>query len=218
MDHAPLPGLMSKHRIEALTDGIFAVTMTLLVIDLRLPESLHGAADPVLRSALAGLLPTFISWLISFFVLAIFWVAHHRLFHYVRHVDQPLLWLTVLMLAGASLMPFATTLNNQHSSPLSQWMYAATMGLMALSAMGTAAYLYRHPDLCGPAFGRGVYVAALVRSGAVLGVAVLSGLASHVLPAGMASMAFMLLWLSRPLGAAAARRFGASASAPAPLQ
>lgn len=98
---------LRKHRIEALVDGIYAVAMTLLVIDLRLPEHAHLASEEALRGALVGLVPNLISWLVSFFVLAIFWIANHRLYSYVRHADQRLLWLTVLSLSGASLRPFA---------------------------------------------------------------------------------------------------------------
>ena len=69
---------LSKHRIEALTDGIYAVAMTLLVIELKLPahELIHSQAD--LINAVGHLLPKFIAWLISFLVLSLFWLGHHK--------------------------------------------------------------------------------------------------------------------------------------------
>ena len=78
-DHDPGRGL-SAHRIEALTDGIYAVAMTLLVIELKLPDhqAVHGAE--ALAQALADLLPKVLAWFISFSVLAIFWFGHHRTF------------------------------------------------------------------------------------------------------------------------------------------
>ena len=87
---------LSKHRLEALTDGIFAVAMTLLVIELKIPErsAIHVPAD--LATGVARQIPMFVAWMISFFVLAIFWFSHHRLFHYVRLVDAKLVWLTIV--------------------------------------------------------------------------------------------------------------------------
>lgn len=69
---------VTKHRLEALTDGIFAVAMTLLVIELKIPEMAHPRTEAQFLGALGHLIPKFIAWLISFFVLAIFWVSHHR--------------------------------------------------------------------------------------------------------------------------------------------
>ena len=89
----PEPGpaanpVFSKHRIEALTDGIFAVAMTLLVIELKVPEpaTIHAPGD--VATAVVRLIPTFISWTISVFVLGIFWNGQHRMFHFVRIVDD----------------------------------------------------------------------------------------------------------------------------------
>ena len=74
------PGTLSAHRSEALVDGIFAVAMTLLVIELKLPDhaSIHTSAD--LADALVGMLPKAFAWLLSFFVLVLFWSGHHRVF------------------------------------------------------------------------------------------------------------------------------------------
>ena len=71
-------GYLPINRSEALTDGIFAVAMTLLVIELKLPQHglVHSAAD--LLAALFALLPKAIAWVLSFFVLALFWIGHHR--------------------------------------------------------------------------------------------------------------------------------------------
>jgi uncharacterized membrane protein len=119
---------LSKHRLEALTDGIFAVAMTLLVIELKLPEhaTVRDASD--LANGVVRLIPTFIAWIISFFVLAIFWFSHHRLFHYVRIVDGRLLWLNILYLGFVSLMPFSSALAGQYPRMLfSQWFYSSNM-------------------------------------------------------------------------------------------
>ncbi|MBL8525273.1 MAG: DUF1211 domain-containing protein, partial [Betaproteobacteria bacterium] len=104
---------MSKHRIEALTDGIYAVAMTLLVIELKLPahESIKTQVD--LINAVGHLLPKFLAWIISFLVLALFWIGHHKLFHFVRHVDGKLLALNIVQLGAVSLMPFSSALSGE---------------------------------------------------------------------------------------------------------
>ena len=81
---------LAKSRIEALSDGIFAVAMTLLVLDIKSPVNFYFTTTGELLDYLLTL-DSFAMYVISFFVLAIFWIAHHLLFHYVRHVDRRLL-------------------------------------------------------------------------------------------------------------------------------
>ena len=107
------PDLPSKGRIEALTDGIFAVAMTLLVLDLRLPEA-RGLDDAGLRSALVALLPKLESYVISFLVLCVFWLGHHRLMHLVRGVDHLFLWRNLLFILFITFVPFTTSLMGEH--------------------------------------------------------------------------------------------------------
>lgn len=107
-------GLPSKGRIEALTDGIFAVAMTLLVLDLKLPDSLVGTDDEGLRRALVALLPKIEIYVISFLVLGVFWLGHHRLMHLVRGVDHLFLWRSLLFILFITFVPFATSLMGEY--------------------------------------------------------------------------------------------------------
>jgi uncharacterized membrane protein len=106
-------GLPGKGRIEALTDGIFAVAMTLLVLDLRL-QAAPGLDDAGLRSALVALLPKLESYVISFLVLCVFWLGHHRLMHLVRGVDHLFLWRNLLFILFITFVPFTTSLMGEH--------------------------------------------------------------------------------------------------------
>jgi uncharacterized membrane protein len=202
------PQALSKHRVEALVDGIFAVAMTLLVIDLRLPEHAHLSGEAALQQALVGLLPNLVSWLISFFVLAIFWVAHHRLFSVVRHVDQTLLWLTIVVLAGASLLPFASAVNSQYLSLTGQAIYSGVMILIAVALLLMARHIHRHRALCAHPLSVGAYRATLVRSSGVIFIAVLAIALATVKP-GVANLVFLLMMGLRALGARVERRYGA---------
>lgn len=206
MDHSAAGNLqLSKHRIEALVDGIFAVAMTLLVIDLRLPEHLHAANDAELRAALVDLLPNFNSWVVSFVVLAIFWVASHRLYSHLRHVDGALLWSTILMLGGASLLPFASAVNGHNYSQLAQALYAGVMTLIAVGAILVARHIHRNPQLCAHPMDKATYHASCVRLGGLIVIALLTVLLAGIAP-GSANFAFVLTWALRPLGNAVARR------------
>lgn len=105
-----LPNLTSKTRVEALSDGIFAVAMTLLVLDIRLPD-LHSAVDsPQLLSALLKIWPKFVAFLISFFFLARAWKAHRLIFHYIAEVNYVFIYLTTVLLFFVCLLPFSASL------------------------------------------------------------------------------------------------------------
>jgi uncharacterized membrane protein len=90
---------LSKNRIEALTDGIFAVVMTLLVLDISVPQIAlsHYNVGSVAAAEIELLKRLFDLWLkilgfgISFIILAIYWMAHHRQFHYIKHLDRTLI-------------------------------------------------------------------------------------------------------------------------------
>ena len=89
---------MSKHRLDALTDGIFAVAMTLLVIELKLPEGFQAHRSLQLLQVLIVLIPKFIGWVISFFVLAFFWWGQSRALQYAKRVDGPFTALNLFLL------------------------------------------------------------------------------------------------------------------------
>jgi len=105
---------LAKNRIEALADGIFAVAMTLLVLDIKSPINLRIDTTAGLVEYLATLEHSFAMYAISFVVLAIFWIAHHLLFHYVRHVDRRLLWINMAFLLMVTFVPFSTDLLGDH--------------------------------------------------------------------------------------------------------
>jgi uncharacterized membrane protein len=105
-------GGLSKTRIEALTDGIFAIAMTLMVFDIKLPA---GTSPLGLRHELIRLWPRFLAYAISFIMLGVYWVGHHNQYHYIRRTDRPFLWINIFFLMGISLIPFSTGLLGQYS-------------------------------------------------------------------------------------------------------
>ena len=190
----------SPRRIEALTDGIYAVAMTLLVIELKLPEhaGIHTAAD--LPHALVDLSPKFGSWIISFLVLALFWIAHHRVFNHVRQVTGRLIALNIFQLAFVSFMPFCSALIGEYRGALlAQIVYSTNMCLLAIFSLLLARHVYRHPDLSSTPMTRGAYRGAQVRNFTLMAISLIAvGVGFFTVPA-LGNLAYALMAIVMPL-------------------
>jgi uncharacterized membrane protein len=139
---------MEKARIAALVDGIFAVAMTLLVLDLRLPEGLKMSSDAEVWHQLLELTGRFLTYTLSFVVLGIFWIGHHSLFHFVRKVSRGMLWLNLLFLLFITLVPFSTNLLSAHTHlQIPIVVYGINMLLLSLTSLWQLSYLAHHPEL-----------------------------------------------------------------------
>jgi uncharacterized membrane protein len=92
---------MGRGRLEAFSDGVLAIIITIMVLELKVP---HGAD----LGALGPLLPVFLSYVLSFIFISIYWSNHHHLFHAVRLVDGRILWANLHLLFWLSLIPFVT--------------------------------------------------------------------------------------------------------------
>ncbi len=102
----------SEDRIVLLSDGVFAVAMTLLVIDIRLPEGLP-LQTTTFQVALQPLFPKIISYVISFFIISNYWVVHRRIINYLKHIDASFIRLNLLLLFFVTALPITTTFNFQ---------------------------------------------------------------------------------------------------------
>jgi uncharacterized membrane protein len=118
---------MTKGRIEAFSDGVIAIIITIMVLELRVP---HG--DDL--STLEPLIPKFLSYILSFVFLGIYWNNHHHLFQAVKRVDGRVLWANMLLLFCLSLIPFATGwMGENHFAPLPVALYGLLLLLSAVS-------------------------------------------------------------------------------------
>ena len=97
-------------RIEAFSDGVYAIAITLLILDVHVPSTAPGQLGP----ALLRQWPTYVAFLISFAFIGIMWVNHHRLFSHIRRSDNLLLFLNLLLLLGVTVVPFPTALVAAH--------------------------------------------------------------------------------------------------------
>jgi uncharacterized membrane protein len=101
---------LPPHRIEALTDGVFAIVMTLLVLEFSIPIIAENRVNAELPQALLELLPSLYSYGLSFLVLGMIWTGHRTIFHLIKHSDGTLVFLNTFFLMFVALVPFTTSL------------------------------------------------------------------------------------------------------------
>ncbi|MCC6802347.1 MAG: DUF1211 domain-containing protein [Anaerolineae bacterium] len=102
-------------RIETLADGVFAIVMTLLAFDMRVP--VEEQVDQLgLWGALVQLAPNLLSYIITFVILGVFWVGHHNQYFYIRRADRPLLWINIFFMMAVALLPFSAGVFSRYGS------------------------------------------------------------------------------------------------------
>jgi uncharacterized membrane protein len=123
---------LAVHRLAALTDGVFAIVMTLLVLEISIPEIAQSSLQAELPRRLLELGPKLYSYVLSFLVLGILWTLHYRSFHSIRRSNNALVWLNIFFLMFVALIPFSTSLlGNYGTEQLSIVIYASNV-LLAL--------------------------------------------------------------------------------------
>ena len=103
---------LGKNRVEALSDGLFAIAMTILVLGFKLPTLPADSPNVMVAPAILALWPAMVTYFIAFIGLGVFWILHHMVFHVIRVVDGVLLWLTILFFLFISVLPFTVQLVN----------------------------------------------------------------------------------------------------------
>jgi uncharacterized membrane protein len=124
-----------KSRIDALTDGVFAVAMTILVLDVHLPDGFHPVDQAALGQALRNLLPKFLPYVLSFYVLGSSWLANVKVRSSGEFVNKQyaFTWLVYLLLA--TCLPFSTSVVGQFAQyALSVWLYSLNMAALAAAS------------------------------------------------------------------------------------
>jgi uncharacterized membrane protein len=119
---------LNLHRLAALTDGVFAIVMTLLVLEIGVPEIATSSLHAELPRRLLELWPKLLSYGISFILLGMFWYLHHIAFHYIKRSDNGLVWLNIFFLMFVALIPFSTSLFGSYGTEqLSLVIYAGNL-------------------------------------------------------------------------------------------
>ncbi len=142
---------LSKQRIEALSDAIFAFAMTLLVLDVKIPKIAAALVTPeLLAQTLWDLWPKFLSFVMSFVILGLFWIAHHGYSHFLKRTDRTFLWINLLFLMVVVFVPFSTDfLGDYPRQRIAAMVYGCNMLALGLTLYWQWAYATRGHRLVG---------------------------------------------------------------------
>jgi uncharacterized membrane protein len=123
-------GALPTSRVEAFSDGVLAVVITLLVLDVKLPAGL--TTDAALWAAVIHIAPVLAAWVVSFAFVLTFWVSHHYFFASLKHTDRGVLWLNGVFLLTITMIPFPTGLVGQYPG------FTAPLALLSAVMMATS--------------------------------------------------------------------------------
>ena len=141
--------MLNKARLESLSDGLFSIVFTLLVIEIRVPEVVGHISNAELWHELLDLSPLFIGYGVSFLVLAMFWLSHNFFFHYfVKEINREILLLNLVYLGFVSLVPFSAHLIGRYPElSLAVAIYGVNVLLIGLMNVLIRDYAMRHHDI-----------------------------------------------------------------------
>ena len=177
-------------RIQFFSDAVFAIAMTLLVLDIRLPPV---ADDSQLLGALLNLWPEYFAYVLSFLIIAIRWFSHHRTFRVIERYDTRLIWINLLLLLIIAFVPFPTSLLSEYGpeTPVVV-LYAATVSALSLVQWWIWAHA-RRAGLLGSNIDDGLYRvqrAGLIPGPVVFGLSIIVALWQPL----WAMYAWIVLW------------------------
>jgi uncharacterized membrane protein len=145
---------MTKSRLEAFSDGIFAIVITLLVLEIRLPETDYSNLPAALRS----ILPKILAYVMSFAIIGLYWVFHHYTLNFIKQVDGMVLWINILFLLFISFLPFPTIIMGRYPfQTLSVVMYGANLLLINATGFASIIHLRRNKHLSSALFTDVIY-------------------------------------------------------------
>ena len=125
---------MGKNRLEAFSDGVIAIIITIMVLDLKVPHPTEPVPHPDKLADLKDLLPVFLSYVLSFIYLGIYWNNHHHMFHATKHVTGGILWANLHLLFWLSLFPFTTGwMGENHLAPTPTAVYGFVLLMAAIA-------------------------------------------------------------------------------------
>ncbi len=199
---------VGRGRVEALSDGVFAIVITLLVLELKVPHLASPASVAEMAGALRALAPKFLAWVVSFLTVCVIWLNHHRLFAMLARLDAGLFWRNANLLLWTSFIPFPDALMGDYPrNPLAVSLYGGVMALMALGFVLMRRHMARTPGLLREevdrdAFRRGTWFSVALGPVAYSAFAALAWVSTVAAFAGYAAIAlyFVLPHASRARG------------------
>jgi len=157
--------VFSKQRLEAFSDGVIAIIITLLVLEIKVPHINGEINFNTLIVSLFHLIPKFLSWALSFFMVLIMWVNHHRIFDDLKSSSNGLMWFNGLLLFFISFVPFPTAfMGDYFNQPLSSFFFGISLSLMGLSFGFLRLYIYSNPKLLKEEIDLSKYKSMLIKT------------------------------------------------------
>lgn len=140
---------MNKSRLENLSDGVFAIVFTLLVIEIHVPLLADRTSSQDLWNTLAHLAPLFGAYVMSFIILTTFWISHHALYHlFVKKIDRPMILLNLMYLMFIGLIPFSAQLIGTYpSNDVAILWYGTHIVCIALTSFAAVWYAVRTKEI-----------------------------------------------------------------------
>src|SRR5215216_3693364 len=158
-------GSRELERIIFFSDAVFAIAITLLVLNIEVPDIPQDLVAEELPGQLLGLWPKYLSYVISFLVTLIFWIAHHSIFSTIRGYDRALIWLNSLFLMFVAFLPFPTALLGEYGDQqLVVVIYASSVAITRLMLSAAWWYAYDKPHLMRPSMEAGTARAFHIRA------------------------------------------------------
>ena len=182
----------NPERVTMFTDGVFAIIITILVLEIGVPAELP---EQSLREAIDETGPELLAWVISFLIVGMYWVWHRDLFDQVRYVNRDVVWLNLLFMMPAALIPFAASvLGEYHDEPIALHIYGSVLIVTSLLRWLLYGYVMRRPSLLWDPPGTKARRIGGLLAGAPIVIYVIA-----MLVASAAPLVSLLLYLGVPL-------------------
>ena len=135
---------MNKQRLEAFSDGVFAIVITLLILDIQIPE----VRPTALGAELVNILPQILTYILSFFIVGLYWHLHHQVAAQIKLIDEVFIWLNLVWLLFVSVLPFPTALLGRYPlQPIPLTIYGINLILVNVTGFVILVYFQRRPKL-----------------------------------------------------------------------
>ena len=146
MTHQTENHTLAFERVLFFSDAVFAIVITLLVLELRVPHIETGhVTEGGIQQALAHLIPKFLGFIYSFFIVGLMWIEHHRIFRYIGSYDMGLIWRNLIFLLFVAFIPFPTALFSEYfQSQTAFVLYVLGFALAAIAKIWIWSYAVKH--------------------------------------------------------------------------